>query len=210
MKSFKYCLKQCKKNEDQLRSHSITNSLKKDFTKKSFWSLINGSGMRKKKENKFLEFVGGASSPEAISRMWSHHYHSLLNCLTPSKEKLFVDSDISSCIESYLNNVMCSVPVTFVFSDGHDKLFCTKAITISDHFKTLLKILQSPTNFCGFHIKNTQSSELFIAKGHAVSAVTMDNTKMLSQLMSKSRSLAKINERRLQPISLINYRLKVS
>ena len=28
-KSFKYCLKQCKKNEEQLRADSITNSLKK-------------------------------------------------------------------------------------------------------------------------------------------------------------------------------------
>ena len=91
-KSFKYYLKHLKKNEEQLRADSITNSLKQDFTKKSFWSLINGSCMRKKKENKFSVCVGGASGPEAISSMWSNHYYSLLNCLTPSKEKLFVDS----------------------------------------------------------------------------------------------------------------------
>ena len=56
---------------------------------------------------------------------------------------------------------------------------------------------------------NTQFSELFIEKGlavravtmdNAVRAVTMDNAKMFSQLMSKSRSLAKINEKRLQPL----------
>ena len=64
-----------------------------------------------KKKNKFPVCVGGASDAEAISSMWSNHYHSLLNCLTPSKVKLFVDSHISSCIESDLNNVMCSVPV---------------------------------------------------------------------------------------------------
>ena len=48
--------------------------------------------------------------------------------------------------------------------------------------------------------KNTQFSELFIEKGLVGSAVTMDNAKMLSQLMSISTSLAKINERRLQPL----------
>ena len=43
--------------------------------------------------------------------MWSNHYHFLLNYLTPSKEKLFVDSHISLCIESDLGKVTCSVPV---------------------------------------------------------------------------------------------------
>ena len=54
----------------------------------------------------------------------------------------------------------------------------------------------------GFHIKKKTLilANLFIEKGHAVSAVTMDNAKMFSQLMSSSRSLAKINERRLQPL----------
>ena len=37
-------------------------------------------------------------------------------------------------------------------------------------------------------------------KGHAVSAVTINNAKIFSQLMSKTRSLAKISERRLQPL----------
>ena len=53
--------------------------------------------------------------------------------------------------------------------------------------------------FVVFTKKNTQLSELFIEKGFAVSAVTMDNAKMLSQLMPKSRSLA-INEKKLQPL----------
>ena len=35
-------------------------------------------------------------------------------------------------------------------------------------------------------------------------AVTMDNAKIFSQLMSKSRSLAKISERRLQPLLVRN------
>ena len=56
------------------------------------------------------------------------------------------------------------------------------------------------TNFCGFHIKNTHFSTLFIEKGHALRAVTIDDAKIFSQLMARSRSLAKINERRLQPL----------
>ena len=41
----------------------------------------------------------------------------------------------------------------------------------------------------------------FIQKGHAVSAVTsIDNAKIFSQLTSKSRSLAKISERKLQSL----------
>ena len=35
-------------------------------------------------------------------------------------------------------------------------------------------------------------AHFFIEKGHAVSAVTIDNAKIFSQLMSKSRSLAKL------------------
>ena len=56
--------------------------------------------------------------------------------------------------------------------------------------------------FAVFTLKNTDFSTLFIEKVHAVSAVTMDNAKMFSQRMSKNRSLAKIRERRLQPLSV--------
>ena len=77
-----------------------------------------------KKKNKFSVCVGGAFGSEAISSMWSNHYHSLLNCLTPTKEKLFVDSHISSCIAGDLNNVMCSVPVIHVLLH---KLFLSSA-----------------------------------------------------------------------------------
>ena len=60
---------------------------------------------------------------------------------------------------------------------------------------------QPLTNFYGFHIKNTHFSKLFYQKkGHAVSAVAMDNAKIFSQIMSKSRSLAKISEKRLQSL----------
>ena len=43
-------------------------------------------------------------------------------------------------------------------------------------------------------------AHFFVEKGHAVSAVTIDNAKIFSQLMSKSRSLAKITERRLRSL----------
>ena len=59
---------------------------------------------------------------------------------------------------------------------------------------------QPPTSFCGFYIKNTHFNHFYIEKRHAVSAVTKDNAKIFSELMSKSRSLAKISERRLQPL----------
>ena len=59
--------------------------------------------------------------------------------------------------------------------------------------------LQLPTKFYGFHMKNTHFSTLFIKIGHSVSAVTRDNAKIFSQFTSKSRSLAKISERRLYP-----------
>ena len=55
--------------------------------------------------------------------------------------------------------------------------------------------------FTVFIYINTYSNTFFfIEKGRAVSAVTMDNVKVFSQLVSKSRSLAKISERRLQPL----------
>ena len=50
------------------------------------------------------------------------------------------------------------------------------------------------------HKKTLIFAHLFVEKGHAVSAVTTHNAKMFSQLMSKSRSLAKISERRLQSL----------
>ena len=58
---------------------------------------------------------------------------------------------------------------------------------------------QPLANFYIFHIKKTHFSTLFIERGHAVSVVTMENAKIFSLLAdgtSKSRSLAKISERR--------------
>ena len=51
------------------------------------------------------------------------------------------------------------------------------------------------------HKKTLILAHFFIEKGCAVSAVTMDNTKIFSQLMSKSRSLAQVSKRRLQPVA---------
>ena len=51
------------------------------------------------------------------------------------------------------------------------------------------------------HKKTLILAHLFVEKGCAVRAVTMDNAKIFSQLMSKSRSLAKVRERRLQPVA---------
>ena len=60
---------------------------------------------------------------------------------------------------------------------------------------------QPPINFYTFDIKKMVIlTHSFSETGHAVSAVTMDRAKMFSQFMSKSRSLAKISERRLQPL----------
>ena len=48
--------------------------------------------------------------------------------------------------------------------------------------------------------KNSHFSTIFIEKRLAMSAVTMDNAKIISHLMSKSRSLAKISVRTLQSL----------
>ena len=46
---------------------------------------------------------------------------------------------------------------------------------------------QPPSNFYAFLIKkNTHFSIFFIEKGHALSAITMDNARIYSQLKSKS------------------------
>ena len=60
---------------------------------------------------------------------------------------------------------------------------------------------QLPTNFYGFHIKKyTHFNTLSYRKRLAVSVVIMGDAKIFSQLMSKSKSLAKISERRLQAL----------
>ena len=58
-----------------------------------------------------------------------------------------------------------------------------------------------------FSHKTLILAHLFIKKGCAASAVTMDNAKIFLQLMSKSRSLAKVRERRLQPVVYAGGRL---
>ena len=63
-------------------------------------------------------------------------------------------------------------------------------------------IPQPPTNFYGFHLNNTHFNTLFYRKRACSDAVTMDNAKIFPQLMSKSRGLVKISERRLQPLSV--------
>ena len=50
------------------------------------------------------------------------------------------------------------------------------------------------------HKKTLILARFFIEKGNALSAVTIENAKIFSQLMSKNRSLAKISERRLQSL----------
>ena len=58
-----------------------------------------------------------------------------------------------------------------------------------------------PINFLRFsHKKTLILAHFFIEKEHAVSAATIDYAKIYSQLMPKSRYLAKISERRLQPL----------
>ena len=59
---------------------------------------------------------------------------------------------------------------------------------------------QPPTNFYGFHINNTHFNTLFCQKRACSDAITMDNTKIFLQLISKNRGLAKISEGRLQPL----------
>ena len=51
------------------------------------------------------------------------------------------------------------------------------------------------------HKKKTLTlAHIFVEKGHAVSAITLDNAKIFLPLISESRSLAKISERRLQSL----------
>ena len=50
------------------------------------------------------------------------------------------------------------------------------------------------------HKKTLILAYFFVGKGRAVSAFTRDNANIFSHLMSKSRSLAKISERRLQSL----------
>ena len=62
---------------------------------------------------------------------------------------------------------------------------------------------QPPTNFYGFHIKKKLIlAHFFIENEYALSAVTMDNEKIFSQLtgMSKNRSLAKVSKKKLQSL----------
>ena len=54
--------------------------------------------------------------------------------------------------------------------------------------------------FTVFTQKNSHFGTFFSEKRLAVSAVTMDDAKIFSLLVSKSRSLAKISERKLQPL----------
>ena len=66
---------------------------------------------------------------------------------------------------------------------------------------------QLPTGFYGFHVKNTHLSTRFIKKGRTVPAVCAVSNRQYKNIvvgltksrgMSKSRSLAKVNERRMQ------------
>ena len=60
--------------------------------------------------------------------------------------------------------------------------------------------------FLRFSLKKLILAQFFIKKVHAVSAVSMDDAKIFSHFMSKSRSLAKISEKRLQPLLVLrNY-----
>ena len=60
------------------------------------------------------------------------------------------------------------------------------------------------------HKKTLILAHFFIEKGHAVSAVSIDNAKIFSQLSFKSKSLGKISERRWQTLLVLRkYKLEV-
>ena len=61
--------------------------------------------------------------------------------------------------------------------------------------------LPAANEFYDFYIKkHSFKHTFFIEKEHAVSAVTMDNAKMIAHFMSNGRSSAKISEGKLQPL----------
>ena len=59
---------------------------------------------------------------------------------------------------------------------------------------------QAANEFLQFSHKKHILAHFFVEQEHVVSRVIMDNAIIFLQLMSKSRNLAKISKRRLQPL----------
>ena len=73
--TFKYALRQCKKDEDAIRSNQYAKLLlDKDMV--SFWKHINKSNNTRVP---LATTIGGVTDENEIAEMWQDHYKSILN-----------------------------------------------------------------------------------------------------------------------------------
>ena len=89
---FKYALRQCKDNEDAIRSDQYAKSfLEKDMP--SFWKNI-----RKHNSTKvpLATTIYGVTDECNIADMWQDHYKSILNSMKKSSQKHFLTDKINS------------------------------------------------------------------------------------------------------------------
>ena len=95
---FKYALRQCKHNEDAIRSDQYAKSLfKKDMP--SFWKHI------RKHINTRVSLattINGVTGECNIADMWQDHYKSILNRVKNSSQKQFVTERLTLSKENLL------------------------------------------------------------------------------------------------------------
>ena len=98
--SFKYAIRQVKRNEDRVRADVMA----KDLESKNDKSFLKKVSNINRKHLPLPNFLNGCHGEKDIANMWGDHYETLLNCVKPDecKEKIidFLSSGCNTSITS--------------------------------------------------------------------------------------------------------------
>ena len=149
---FKWGLKRCKKNKDEIVANKIAECM---LTKndKDFWKSVKARG--KGKQSLPLS-VGGCNGPKDICEMWKRHYENLLNSVKNEMYKRSVESEIAKtkyddlmlCTPEELVKLIKELPLGK--SCGPDNLCAEHLVYCDGRLPILLSLLFSSMFIHGF------------------------------------------------------------
>ena len=121
---FKHVLKDCKRNEEQLRADALAQSLS-DNDYIQFWKDVNS--INNKKAPKAM-VINGASGEVNIANMWKEHFKSIFNCVSDDRAKSYVYkklNNVSYCTDYQITPLLiseCIAKLKFGKANGADLL----------------------------------------------------------------------------------------
>ena len=80
--AFKYALRQCRRNEDAMRSEAMSRKLASGDSR-SFWRYVTGSGGASARPDR----IDGAVGEEEVANLWATKFGTVLNSLKDEEHR---------------------------------------------------------------------------------------------------------------------------